>query len=305
MRTRSTAWTPAPRTEVDADLAERVDRLAGLVAGARTVVLTGAGLSTHSGIPDYRGPDSPARTPMTFQQFAADPGYRRHYWARNHLGWRHMEAARPNAAHLLLAEWERRGIVSGIVTQNVDLLHLKAGSRRVVDLHGTYGVVVCLDCGARRSRWELHERLTALNPGFVERVASRGPVEVAPDADAVLEETADFVVADCEVCGGVLKPDIVYFGENVPAARVAEAERMVDDADLVLTVGTSLTVQSGFRFVRRAVAAGTPVAVVNRGLTRAHGLATLTVDGDCVEVLTGVERRLAAAGPGAHVTMGA
>ena len=222
---------------------------------------------------------------MTFQQFVGDPGFRRHYWARNHLGWRHMEAARPNAAHLLLADWERRGLVNGVITQNVDLLHLKAGSRQIVDLHGTYGVVTCLDCGQRRSRWALHEDLEALNPEFAQRVASRGAIEVAPDADAVLHDTADFRMVDCHGCDGMLKPDIVYFGENVPAARVAAANALVDDADVVVVVGSSLTVRSGYRFVRRAVTTGTPVAVVNRGRTRAHDEATVTIDGDCVEVL--------------------
>lgn len=285
VRIRETAWTPAERTCPDTDLADRAAALAELMQGRHTVALTGAGISTPSGIPDYRGPDSPGRTPMTYQQFVGDPGFRRHYWARNHLGWRHMEAARPNAAHLLLADWERRGLVSGVITQNVDLLHLKAGSRTIVDLHGTYGVVTCLDCGARRSRWALHEELERLNPGFAERVASRGAIEVAPDADAVLADTADFRMVDCPACAGVLKPDIVYFGENVPTARVAAANALVDAAELVVVVGSSLTVRSGYRFVRRAVTTGTPVVVVNRGRTRAHDEATLTIDGDCVEVL--------------------
>ncbi|AWH91729.1 Sir2 family NAD-dependent protein deacetylase [Dietzia lutea] len=292
VRVRDTAWTPAERTRPDADLPERADALADLMRGRRTVFLTGAGISTPSGIPDYRGPDSPGRTPMTYQQFVGDPAFRRHYWARNHLGWRHMEAARPNAAHLLLAEWERRGTLTGVITQNVDLLHLKAGSRRLVDLHGTYAVVTCLACGLRQSRWALHEQLDRLNPGFAERVATRGAIEVAPDADAVLEDTADFHMVDCPRCSGVLKPDIVYFGENVPAHRVQEANALVDGSDLVVVVGSSLTVRSGYRFVRRAVTTGTPVAVINRGRTRAHDEATLTIDGDCVEVLTRVDRAL-------------
>ena len=285
VRIRETAWTPAERTEADPDLPDRAAALAELLRGRRAVVLTGAGISTPSGIPDYRGPDSPGRTPMTFQQFVGDPAFRRHYWARNHLGWRHMEAARPNAAHLLLADWERRGLVTGVITQNVDLLHLKAGNRRLVDLHGTYAVVICLDCGLRQSRWALHEQLERLNPGFIERVTSRGAIEVAPDADAVLAETSDFRMVDCRACSGVLKPDIVYFGENVPASRVHAANDLVDSSDVLVVVGSSLTVRSGYRFVRRAVTTGTPVAVVNRGRTRAHGEATLTIDGDCVEVL--------------------
>lgn len=285
VRIRETAWTPAERTAPDQDLTDRATALADLLRGRRAAVLTGAGISTPSGIPDYRGPDSPGRTPMTYQQFVGDPGFRRHYWARNHLGWRHMEAARPNAAHLMLADWERRGLVSGVITQNVDLLHLKAGSRRLVDLHGTYAVVRCLDCGSRQSRWALHEDLERLNPGFAERVATRGAIEVAPDADAVLTDTADFRMVDCPRCAGVLKPDIVYFGENVPAARVSQANALVDESDVVVVIGSSLTVRSGYRFVRRAVTTGTPVVVLNRGRTRAHAEATLTIDGDCVEVL--------------------
>ncbi|AVZ41090.1 MULTISPECIES: Sir2 family NAD-dependent protein deacetylase [unclassified Dietzia] len=292
MRIRDTAWTPAARTDPDRDLSARAAAVADLMRGRRTTILTGAGISTPSGIPDYRGPDSPARTPMTFQQFVGDPGFRRHYWARNHLGWRHMEAARPNAAHALLVDWERRGLVHGVITQNVDLLHLKAGSRRLVDLHGTYAVVTCLDCGLRQSRWALHEELDRLNPGFAERVATRGAIEVAPDADAVLADTADFRMVDCRRCSGVLKPDIVYFGENVPAHRVAAANDLVDESDLVIVVGSSLTVRSGYRFVRRAVTTGTPVVVINRGHTRAHSEATLTIDGDCVDVLALVDQAL-------------
>lgn len=292
MRIWETAWTPAERTDPDPDLPERAQALAELMRGRRATVLTGAGISTPSGIPDYRGPDSPARTPMTFQQFVGDPAFRRHYWARNHLGWRHMESARPNAAHLLLADWEHRGLVAGIITQNVDLLHLKAGSRTIVDLHGSYAVVVCLGCGTRQSRWALHEDLELLNPGFGERVTTRGAIEVAPDADAVLDDTAGFRMVDCRRCSGVLKPDIVYFGENVPAHRVHAANALVDESDLVVVVGSSLTVRSGYRFVRRAATTDTPVAVVNRGHTRAHADALLAVDGDCVEVLTRVERAL-------------
>lgn len=292
MRTRSVAWEPAEPTEPDADLPARASALAALLRGRRTVVLTGAGVSTGSGIPDYRGPSSPRRTPMTIGQFLSDPVFRQRYWARNHVGWRHMEAARPNAAHRILARWESAGLVSGVITQNVDMLHLKAGSRTVVDLHGNYGGVECLDCGAVLSRWDLDDRLTVLNPGFRERVASRGAIEVAPDADAVVGDTAGFAVPACERCGGVLKPSIVYFGENVPRPRVEAAYALVDTADVVLAVGTSLTVQSGYRFVRRALSLGRPVAVVNRGRTRAHPVATLIIDGDCAETLRLVDASL-------------
>ncbi len=196
-----------------------------------------------------------------------------------------MDAARPNPAHRALATLEDDGIVSGVVTQNVDMLHLKAGSRRIIDLHGSYGRVVCLDCGHRLSRYALHRALEAMNPGFADRVAGRGAIEVAPDADVVLADTASFVVADCPQCGGTLKPDIVYFGESVAKEVVAEAFSMVDDADAILVAGSSLTVMSGLRFVRHAAAHGKPVAIVNRGTTRGDRLAELKIDHRCEVVL--------------------
>ena len=262
---------------------------AAVLAGHSLTVLTGAGLSTDSGIPDYRGPDSPPRTPMTYQQFTRDADFRRHYWARNHVGWQHVHRTQPNDGHRALARLERDGIVKGVITQNVDRLHTRAGSRQVIDLHGTYATVVCLGCGARGTRDELAVRLTALNPGFTEAV---GDIEVAPDADAVLATTVGFRVADCESCGGLLKPDIVYFGENVPRARVDEAYALVDATDALLVAGSSLTVQSGLRFVRHAAKSGKPIVIVNRGATRGDGLATLTVDGGCSEVLSRLAERL-------------
>ena len=202
-----------------------------VLAGRRLAVLTGAGVSTDSGIPDYRGPDSPPRTPMTFQQFTGDEGFRRHYWARNHVGWQRVRRTVPNAGHRALAEMEQRGVVSGLITQNVDLLHEVAGSRNVIDLHGRYDRVRCLSCGTVISRSDLAARLDALNPEFLDAVED---IEIAPDADAVIEQTSHFVVADCAVCGGMLKPDIVYFGENVPRERVDRAYAMVDDAGALL-----------------------------------------------------------------------
>jgi len=267
------------------DLPRRPDDLHSLLHGRRIAVLTGAGLSTDSGIPDYRGPDSPPRNPMTFQQFVGDPDFRQRYWARNHVGWRHMDAARPNAGHRALAALERAGMVHGVITQNVDLLHTKAGSRRVVDLHGTYAQVRCLSCEHRISRYTLHERLCAANPEFDERVRATTGLEVAPDADAVVADTEDFVVVDCDRCGGMLKPDIVYFGEIVPRPRVDLACSLVDAADALLVAGSSLTVQSGLRFVRRAVQRNIPVAVVNRGPTRGDAPATLKVDAGTSETL--------------------
>jgi NAD-dependent SIR2 family protein deacetylase len=259
--------------------------LISLLAGRRVAVLTGAGMSTDSGIPDYRGPDSPPSNPMTIRQFTSDPEFRQRYWARNHVGWRHMAETLPNAGHRALAELERAGVVSGVITQNVDLLHTKAGSRNVIDLHGTYAQVVCLACGFTLSRADLAEQLEALNPGFIERAERVGGIAVAPDADAFVDDTASFRFVDCPRCGGMLKPDIVYFGESVPKPRVARAYSIVDDAEALLVAGSSLTVFSGLRFVRHAAAAGKPIAILNRGATRGDAFASVKVEGGCSELL--------------------
>ncbi|MFD7310868.1 NAD-dependent protein deacetylase [Promicromonospora sp. NPDC059942] len=287
---RPTTWQPEPvevaRTTVD----DVVDVLSGL----RITALTGAGVSTDSGIPDYRGPDSPPRSPMTYQQFVGDEEFRRHYWARNHVGWQHVDRTAPNAGHRAFAELEERGILAGIITQNVDLLHEDAGSRNVIDLHGRYDRVICLNCGRVISRTHLAERLTELNPGFLESVGDVADVEIAPDADAVIESTAHFKPAPCEFCGGVLKPEIVYFGENVPRERVERAFALVDAADALLVAGSSLTVMSGLRFVRHAAEAGKPVVIVNRGITRGDKYATVKVDAGTSDVLQELVRRLPA-----------
>lgn len=259
--------------------------LIALLAGRRVAVLTGAGMSTDSGIPDYRGPDSPPSNPMTIRQFTSDPVFRQRYWARNHVGWRHMAATLPNAGHRALAQLERLGVVTGLITQNVDLLHTKAGSRNVIDLHGTYARVICLDCGHTMSRAALADLLEAANPGFLERAEAVGGIAVAPDADAVIGDTASFRIIDCPVCGGMLKPDIVYFGESVPKERVERAFALVEDADVLLVAGSSLTVFSGYRFVRHAAARGMPVAIVNRGRTRGDDLATVKLDNGCSPIL--------------------
>lgn len=242
-------------------------------------------MSTDSGIPDYRGPDSPPSNPMTIRQFTSDPAFRQRYWARNHLGWRHMDATLPNAGHRAVAALERAGVVSGVITQNVDLLHSKAGSDMVIDLHGTYARVVCLDCRHTMSRAHLAELLEAANPGFADHAAAVGGIAVAPDADAVVSDTASFQVVDCPSCGGMLKPDIVYFGESVPKDRVEQAYSLVDGADALLVAGSSLTVYSGFRFVRHAAAARTPIAIINRGPTRGDELADVKIDNGCSPML--------------------
>lgn len=259
--------------------------LVALLQGRRVAVLTGAGISTDSGIPDYRGPDSPPSNPMTIRQFTTDAQFRQRYWARNHLGWRHMDRTQPNAGHRALATLERAGVVTGLITQNVDLLHTKAGSRNVINLHGTYAQVVCLDCARTMPRAALADLLEAANPGFAEKAASVGGIAVAPDADAVVDDTASFRIVDCPHCGGMLKPDIVYFGESVPKGRVDEAYSMVDAADALLVAGSSLTVYSGYRFVRHAAAAKIPVAIINRGRTRGDDLASVTLDSGCSPML--------------------
>jgi NAD-dependent SIR2 family protein deacetylase len=247
-----------------------------LLSGRHLAVLTGAGLSTDSGIPDYRGPGSVPRNPMTYQQFVSDEALRRRYWARNHAGWRHMRRAEPNSGHFALAELEQRGVLTGLITQNVDRLHQAAGSRKVIDLHGRFDRVVCLDCRTTVDRAALALRLEELNAGWMAGRSDAG--DVAPDADADVSDTEGFVVAACEICGGMLKPDFVYFGENVPKDRVAAAYALVDAAAALLVAGSSLTVMSGLRFVRHAAKQNKPVVIINRGRTRGDDLATVKVE---------------------------
>ena len=285
---RDPVSTPTPALDLAAGLATATD----LLRGARIAVLTGAGISTDSGIPDYRGPDSPPRTPMTYEQFVSDGAFRRTYWARNHVGWRHVHRTVPNAGHEALVRMEARGLLTGVITQNVDRLHHRAGSRRVIDLHGTYADIVCLQCGARSTRDALAKRLEELNPGFAEAAGSLADVEIAPDADAVVASTEGFLVADCELCGGMLKPDIVYFGESVPKERVARAFALVDEADALLVAGTSLTVMSGLRFVKHAARTDTPVVLINRGATRGDALATVRIDAGTTQTLLALDESL-------------
>jgi NAD-dependent SIR2 family protein deacetylase len=268
--------------------------LVALLTGRRVAVLTGAGISTDSGIPDYRGPDSPPSNPMTIRQFTSDPAFRQRYWARNHVGWRHMDDTPPNAGHRALAALEHAGVVTGVITQNIDLLHTKAGSASVVNLHGTYARVICLGCGHTMSRAALAEQLEALNPGFIERAEAIGGLAVAPDADAVVDDTASFRYLDCPRCASMLKPDIVYFGEIVPKEIVMQAYSLVDGAEALLVAGSSLTVFSGYRFARHAATRGIPIAIVNRGRTRGDDLATVKVDGGCSELLTLLSTELSA-----------
>ncbi|MFI5626145.1 Sir2 family NAD-dependent protein deacetylase [Nocardioides sp. NPDC051685] len=279
-----------------------------LLQDRRLVVLTGAGVSTDSGIPDYRSPGSPSRQPMTFQQFISGPQERQRYWARSHLGWRRMGSAVPNAGHQALAAIDPELLI----TQNVDGLHEQAApelarSGRIVTLHGRVADVICLSCRTVSPRRDLQVRMETLNAGWAEAHAD---VETRPDGDVALEETQDFVVPDCGICGGILKPDVVFFGENVPKDRVARCMEAVDAlADergggelrgerhegkgVLLVAGSSLAVMSGYRFVRRAAKAGIPVVIVNRGATRGDGEAAYKLEVGTSEFLTALSSRRA------------
>ena len=260
----------------DTNHAAGFEALIALIAGRRVAVLSGAGISTESGIPDYRGPETRrrARRPIQYQAFVTDPAMRARYWARSTIGWSRLAQAQPNAGHRALARLEAAGFVSGIITQNVDRLHQAAGSRRVVELHGALAEVGCLDCDAREARTALQHRLLDLNPGWSNRSAT-----LAPDGDAELaraEEQA-FRVPDCRRCGGVLKPAVVFFGEDVPRGRVAAAWRVFAEADVLLVVGSSLAVYSGYRFVLKAAKEALPIAIVNLGPTRGDALAHVRI----------------------------
>lgn len=269
-----------------------MERLVDLVRGGGVTVLTGAGISTDSGIPDYRGdPTRVRRPPISYREFVTDADARRRYWARSHIGWPQVTRALPNASHHVLENLESAGLVAHVITQNVDGLHAAAGSRRVLELHGSLHRTLCLECGDRRSRLELHHRLSAANPRFDEQ-----EIEFAPDGDAVIPDrlTTRFRVVDCLGCGGLLKPDVIFFGENVPRIRVEEAYRLVEAAASLVVLGSSLTVMSGYRFVLAAQAASIPVAIVNRGPTRGDDLATVRVEGGLAPVMAALARAVGA-----------
>jgi NAD-dependent SIR2 family protein deacetylase len=268
-------------TPLDPALEPLVDRAEQLLAGRRIAVLTGAGLSTDSGIPDYRGQGAPVRTPMTFQTFLADPRARQRYWAGSHLGWQHFAAAAPNTGHRALAELELAGVVNGVITQNVDGLHLQAGSRHVVDVHGSIDRVRCLSCGQQFAREDIAARMTRDNPWL----AQPETIKLNPDGDVDIDAVDEMIVPDCTVCGGMLKPDVVFFGENVPRERVECATQALADADAMLVVGSSLMVYSGYRFARAAAQARKPIAALNLGRTRADELFSLKIEADCAAVL--------------------
>lgn len=270
--------------------APELERALDVLAGRRIAVLTGAGVSTDSGIPDYRGKGAPVRTPMTVQQFLASAEARRRYWVGSHLGWRAFAAADPNPGHFALADLEARGLTTGVVTQNVDGLHVRAGSRRVVELHGTMRRVFCTHCGQVFDRRDLAVRVEADNPW----IAVPDGVELGPDGDVLPESTDGFIVPECSVCGGMLKPDVVFFGEFIPAEKFREAEQLVRTSDALVVAGSSLVVNSGIRLVERARRRKLPVVIINRGETRADARATVKIDAGASDVLAAFAQRLPA-----------
>ncbi|MGW6267683.1 NAD-dependent protein deacetylase [Streptomyces sp. NPDC055060] len=281
MRTRPTlTWEPTGGSlPASTDLTAVVDA----VRTGGVAVLSGAGLSTESGIPDYRGEHGSLRrhTPMTYQEFVGAEQARQRYWARSQLGWRAMTRARPNAGHRAVTALAEASLVTGVITQNVDGLQQAAGARNVIELHGSLDRVICLACGHRSARAELDRRLREVNPGFEAAAERYRAARVNPDGDVELPDEAvrEFRVVACSVCGdGVLKPDVVFFGENVPVERVAECRRLVGGAAALLVLGSSLTVMSGLRFVRQAAEAGTPVLIVNQGPTRGDRWATQRIE---------------------------
>ncbi|SOC52419.1 Sir2 family NAD-dependent protein deacetylase [Ornithinimicrobium cerasi] len=276
--------TMPPRSDVDEQGYAVLRRLVG---DGGVVALTGAGMSTASGIPDYRGPDGRRRVqPMQHGEFVGSAEARQRYWARAFAGWTGFSAARPNAAHVAVARLQEAGLLEGIVTQNVDGLHQRAGAEEVLELHGSLDRVTCLDCGEPVSRAHVQEWLDVANPGFLARTATSG--EVRPDGDVVIDPGAVrlFRAPRCLVCGGDrLKPDVVFFGGSVPRAVVEQAFAMVEDASTLVVLGSSLRVMSGYRFVRRAARLGIPVAVVTRGETRGEGEPLVHLDSLLGDVL--------------------
>jgi NAD-dependent SIR2 family protein deacetylase len=274
---------------------EAIADLVGLLACGGAVVLSGAGISTESGIPDYRGPSGRARrggTPMTYQAFVGDPAARQRYWARSFLGWRLMSGATPNAGHRAVAALQAQGVLAGIVTQNVDGLHQAAGAHDVVELHGALDRVVCLHCGQTSARAELDAQLRAANPDFVGWATA-----VNPDGDVELPDdvVTRFRTVDCADCRGLLKPDVVFFGESVPRERVQACFTLVESARALVVLGSSLSVMSGRRFVLRAAKVGIPVAIVNQGPTRGDEYATVRLDAPLGAALTALASSLSTA----------
>ena len=274
---------------ISAELAAGIESSVELLRGRRIAVLTGAGISTDSGIPAYRGEGAQTRAdPMTGQRYLADEAARRRYWVGGHLGWRAFASAQPNTGHIALAEMERDGIVSGIITQNVDGLHLRAGSARVVEVHGTMRRVLCLRCGQVFDRRDIAMQIEEQNPWITvpENVA------LNPDGDVAPESSDGFIIPTCTVCEGMLKPDVVFFGEFVPGDRFRAAESLLRSSQALIVAGSSLVVNSGVRLVERARRRGIPLIIVNREPTRADPWAHVTLAGGTGDVLPAIQEQL-------------
>lgn len=281
--------TPADQNAApSAQVAKELESAVEVLSGRRIAVLTGAGISTDSGIPSYRGEGSTPRTPMTIAQFLTDEAYRKRFWAGSQLGWARFSMVAPNDGHRAISELEHAGVVAGVMTQNVDGLHQRAGSGKVVELHGSTDRVRCLNCGQLYSRDAIAEAIAASNPWL----AKLGERELGPDGDVAITRLDDFSVPPCTVCGGILRPDIVYFGEFIPATKNLQARGMIRAADALLIVGSSLVVNSGIRLLDQAVRLGHPVVIVNRGGTKGDARATVKIDAGASSTLVALASRL-------------
>ena len=280
--------SPAPAAAGVPSAEAALEKAVDLLRGRRISILTGAGLSTDSGIPDYRGEGAPVRSPMTFSQYLGDLDYRKRYWAGSHLGWKRFAAATPNAGHRAIADLEHTGLINGVITQNVDGLHLRAGSQRVVDLHGSMDRVRCLTCGQYYARSDVAARLAAANPWLDDEAQ----IELSPDGDVQIDSVDAFVVPECSVCGGLLKPDVVFFGEFVPVERFSEAAALVQRADALVIAGSSLVVNSGIRLLEKASRRKVPIIIINRGVTKGDSRAAVKIEAGTSETLVSLLERL-------------
>ncbi|AVG23997.1 NAD-dependent protein deacetylase [Pontimonas salivibrio] len=277
----------APLSSVVPPTGHTIEYAAEVIRGRPLCILTGAGISTDSGIPDYRGEGAPKNHPMTFNEFMGSEARRRRYWMGAHLGWMRFHHARPNEGHLAIADLEERGMATGVVTQNVDGLHHDAGSKRVVDLHGRLDRVRCMDCGQSYARSAIETQISQDNPGFIDAVDEN---LIRPDGDVEVPEGIDFVVPRCDLCKGVLKPEVVFFGEFVPGSVFRHAQALLAQSGALVVAGSSLVVNTGMRLVSQAKKRRLPIVVINRGPTRADQVATVRIEGGTSESLSALRQ---------------
>lgn len=268
---------------------EQIERIAELMAGGESALLTGAGVSTDSGLPDYRGAGTPPRRPMDIAEFMTDPAYRRRFWAGARVGAMRWGEILPNAGHLAITRLETAGLLTGVLTQNVDGLHRSAGTSTLVELHGRGSVIRCVTCTSEQTRTATLEDFDRLNPGFA---LLHADAEIAPDGDALVSDVDEVLVPHCPVCGGILRPDVVYFGELVPREVFTAAARIVEDSSALIVAGSSLAVNTGVRLLRQAQRAGLPVIVINRGPTKADAAAAVRIHAGTTETLSALAERL-------------